>query len=256
MIQGAKLKKIFFVLYLTAIHVLASFFVYQQFFELKPENDLTSKTETTEQVVPLPTPVEIPFDANRNLPENPENPVVNANQTIPANQAPANQIQTNPNPPANIEVPPNTGKLLIPVVGIKRENLLDTFTQSRSNGRVHNSIDIMAPMGAPVVAVADGEIARFFDSEMGGITIYQWSADKKYVYYYAHLQKRADNLQEKTFVKQGTLIGYVGDTGNAGPGNTHLHFSIWIPTDPNKYWDGENINPYPLLKDGLEAAPR
>jgi murein DD-endopeptidase MepM/ murein hydrolase activator NlpD len=150
----------------------------------------------------------------------------------------------------------DTGKLMIPVVGIRRDNLLDTYTQSRSGGRVHNAIDIMAPVGAPVVAVADGEIVKFFDSKLGGITIYQYSADKKYVYYYAHLQKRADNLQEKTFVKQGTLLGYVGDTGNAGAGNYHLHFSIIIPTDPETHWDGTNINPYPMLKNGVEASLR
>ena len=142
---------------------------------------------------------------------------------------------------------------MIPVAGIKRENLQDTYNQSRSGGRVHNAMDIMAPVGTPVVAVADGEIAKFFDSDLGGITIYQWSGDKKYIYYYAHLQKRAENLQEKTFIKQGTVIGYVGDTGNAGAGNYHLHFSIIIPTDPKSHWDGTNINPYPNLKDGIET---
>jgi murein DD-endopeptidase MepM/ murein hydrolase activator NlpD len=125
--------------------------------------------------------------------------------------------------------------------------LRDTFKDARSEGRVHDAIDIMAPMGAPVLAAADGEIARFFDSEKGGITIYQFSADKKLIYYYAHLQRRADTIQEHQFVKQGTVIGYVGDTGNAGAGNTHLHFAVWTVTDPKRYWDGTNINPYTLL---------
>jgi murein DD-endopeptidase MepM/ murein hydrolase activator NlpD len=133
------------------------------------------------------------------------------------------------------------------VQGIKKENLSDTFKDSRSGGRVHDAIDIMAPQGTPVLAVADGEIARFFDSERGGITIYQFSKDKKLIYYYAHLQRRADNLQAGQFVKQGTVIGYVGDTGNSGAGNFHLHFAIWAVTDPKRYWDGTNINPYPLF---------
>ncbi len=161
-------------------------------------------------------------------------------------------------PPEIANVSPNTNlsntndlsssdKLIIPVVGIKREDLRDTFKDARSQGRVHDAIDIMAPQGTPVVAVADGEIAKFFDSVRGGITVYQLSRDKKLVYYYAHLQRRADNLQEHQFVKQGTLIGYVGDTGNAGPGNNHLHFAIWTVTDPKHYWDGTNLNPYPLL---------
>jgi murein DD-endopeptidase MepM/ murein hydrolase activator NlpD len=62
----------------------------------------------------------------------------------------------------NVQIPENSvGKLMIPVVGIKPENLQDTYTQSRSGNRVHNAIDIMAPGGAPVVAVADGEIVKF-----------------------------------------------------------------------------------------------
>ena len=142
---------------------------------------------------------------------------------------------------------------MIPVVGVKGSQLSDTFTDARSNNRVHDALDIMAASGTPVVACADGEIAKFFDSKLGGTTIYQYSADHKYVYYYAHLQRRADNLKEKDFVKQGTLIGYVGDTGNAGTGNFHLHFSIAILGDPKRYWEGEYINPFPLLKNAREA---
>lgn len=139
---------------------------------------------------------------------------------------------------------------MIPVVGVRPQDLRDTFKDARSEGRVHDAIDIMAAKGTPVVATADGEIARFFDSERGGITIYQYSKDKKLIYYYAHLDRRAENLREKEFVKQGTIIGYVGDTGNAGAGNDHLHFAIWSVDDPKRYWDGTNINPYLLLKEG------
>jgi murein DD-endopeptidase MepM/ murein hydrolase activator NlpD len=150
-----------------------------------------------------------------------------------------------------LSAPPEA--LLIPVAGVKRKDLQDTYTQSRSGGRVHNAIDIIAPEGTPVVAVADGTIAKLFDSQMGGITVYQWSADKKFVYYYAHLQRRADGLQEKAVVKRGQLIGYVGDSGNAGTGNFHLHFSITVPADSTRHWDGEEINPYPVLIRGIEV---
>jgi murein DD-endopeptidase MepM/ murein hydrolase activator NlpD len=44
------------------------------------------------------------------------------------------------------------------------------------------------------------------------------------------------------------VIAYVGDTGNAGSGNYHLHFAIWAVTDPKRIWEGENIDPYPLLR--------
>lgn len=252
MIQGSKIKKIALILYLTSIHLFAAFFIYERFNHFYEQEISNNENKAVNPVVPLPTPVSVPFEANNLPPENktPENKP--ADDNLPE----ASQNQQNALLPHNSELPTNSGKLMIPVVGINRDNLQDTYTQSRSGGRVHNAIDIMAPVGSPVVAVADGEIAKFFDSNLGGITIYQWSADRKYVYYYAHLQKRADGLQEKSFVKQGTILGYVGDTGNAGAGNYHLHFSIIIPSKPDSHWDGTNVNPYPTLKDGIEAPKR
>jgi murein DD-endopeptidase MepM/ murein hydrolase activator NlpD len=138
-------------------------------------------------------------------------------------------------------------KLIIPVVGVRSDQLLDTFADARSEGRVHDAIDIPAPQGTPVLAAADGEIVKLFQSERGGITIYQLSIDKKLVFYYAHLQRYADGLAVGKFVHQGETVAYVGDTGNAGAGNFHLHFSISLITDPKRYWEGTNINPFPLL---------
>lgn len=174
---------------------------------------------------PQVTPVELPSIS----------PTPDPNPTIPPTPTPV-EVQTQP------------GRLIIPVVGVKPEQLTNTFDASRSEGRVHNAIDIMAPGGTPVVATADGEIVKFHDSVPGGITIYQISADRRFFYYYAHLQSRASGIAEGQFVKQGTVIGYVGDTGNAGPGNTHLHFSINIVSDPKRFWDGVSVNPYPIFK--------
>jgi murein DD-endopeptidase MepM/ murein hydrolase activator NlpD len=141
-----------------------------------------------------------------------------------------------------------TLNLIIPVVGVRPDQLLDTFTDARSEGRVHDAIDIPAPAGTPVVAAADGEIIKLFQSERGGTTIYQLSNDKKLVFYYAHLQRYADGQVAGKFVKQGEVIAYVGDTGNAGAGNFQLHFSVSVIADPKRYWEGTNINPYPLLR--------
>jgi len=156
--------------------------------------------------------------------------------TPPVSSTPSSSDQ---NGPAN---------LIIPVAGITANQLRDTYSEARSEGRRHDAIDIIAPHGTAVLATADGKIVKLFQSERGGTTIYQLSADEKYFYYYAHLDRYADGLFEGQVVKQGTVIAYVGDTGNAGPGNYHLHFSIAIATDPKRYWDGININPYPLLK--------
>jgi peptidoglycan LD-endopeptidase LytH len=138
--------------------------------------------------------------------------------------------------------------LIIPVSGVRPEQLIDTFADSRSEGRLHDAIDIPAPAETPVLAAADGKILKLFQSERGGTTIYQLGPNEELVFYYAHLSRYADGLAEGNVVRQGDVIAYVGDTGNAGPGNYHLHFSIAAVSDPKRYWEGTNINPYPLLR--------
>jgi peptidoglycan LD-endopeptidase LytH len=140
------------------------------------------------------------------------------------------------------------GKLIIPVAGVRPEQLRDTFSEARSEGRLHDAIDIPAARGTAVLAAADGPIVKLFHSERGGTTVYQVSTDGKFVYYYAHLDLYAEGLAEGHFAKQGETIAYVGDSGNAGPGNYHLHFSVAEISDPKNFWHGVNINPYPLLR--------
>ena len=139
--------------------------------------------------------------------------------------------------------------LIIPVAGVRPDQLIDTFDDARSEGRVHDAIDIMAAAETPVLAATDGKIIKLFQSDRGGTTIYQLSGNQELIFYYAHLSRYADGLAEGNMVKQGEVIAYVGDTGNAGPGNYHLHFSIAVVSDPKRYWEGTNINPYPLLHD-------
>jgi murein DD-endopeptidase MepM/ murein hydrolase activator NlpD len=138
--------------------------------------------------------------------------------------------------------------LIIPVAGVRPEQLLDTFADSRSEGRLHDAIDIPAAAETPVLAATDGKILKLFQSDRGGTTIYQLAANQGLVFYYAHLSRYADGLAEGNVVRQGDVIAYVGDTGNAGIGNYHLHFSIAAVSDPKRYWEGTNINPYPLLR--------
>lgn len=138
--------------------------------------------------------------------------------------------------------------LIIPVAGVRPEQLIDTFADSRSEGRQHDAIDILAPAETPVLAAADGKILKLYQSDRGGTTIYQLAANQELVFYYAHLSRYADGLVEGDVVRQGQVIAYVGDTGNAGAGNYHLHFSIAAVPDPKRYWEGTNINPFPLLR--------
>ncbi|MBD8697464.1 M23 family metallopeptidase [Stenotrophomonas sp. CFBP 13718] len=137
--------------------------------------------------------------------------------------------------------------LLLPVQGIQPSQLQDTFTDARSEGRVHDAIDIMAAEGTPVLAVADGQVEKLFDSDKGGLTMYQFDPDGVHCYYYAHLQRYADGLAEKKQIKRGEVIGYVGSTGNANKDAPHLHFEIHLLGPEKQWWKGESINPYPLL---------
>jgi murein DD-endopeptidase MepM/ murein hydrolase activator NlpD len=139
--------------------------------------------------------------------------------------------------------------LAIPVAGVKAGELVDTYTQARAGGaRVHDAIDIMAPAGTPVLAAAPGSVEKlFFSKGGGGITAYVRSDDGRWTYYYAHLSAYAPGLREGQRIKRGTLVGYVGATGNANPAGPHLHFAINRMNPGQKWWQGSPINPYPLL---------
>ena len=141
---------------------------------------------------------------------------------------------------------PGTG-LLLPVQGVQPSQLQDTFTDARSEGRVHDAIDILAPAGTPVLAVADGRVEKLFDSEKGGLTLYQFAPDGVHCYYYAHLQRYAEGIAEDRQIRRGEVIGYVGSTGNADPSAPHLHFEVHLLGPEKQWWKGESINPYPLL---------
>lgn len=148
--------------------------------------------------------------------------------------------------------------LLLPVQGIRPEELQNTFEDSRSGGRVHKAIDIIAPRNTPVLAVEDGRIAKLFTSKQGGLTIYQFDPTEVYAYYYAHLERYADGLKEGAMLRRGQVIGYVGVTGNAGPDNPHLHFAIYRLTPEKRWWEGDPINPFSVLggrKSGDRVEP-
>lgn len=137
--------------------------------------------------------------------------------------------------------------LLIPVKGVRVGALLDTFNDARGQSRVHDAIDIMAPRGTPVLAVADGTVEKLFTSDAGGLTVYQFEPTGRYAYYYAHLDRYAAGLDEGDTIRRGQVIGYVGSTGNASDDAPHLHFAIFLLGPEKRWWEGSAINPYPLL---------
>ena len=115
------------------------------------------------------------------------------------------------------------------------------------NGHPHEAIDIMAPRGTPVVSATDGRVLKLFTSVAGGTMVYAADASDKFILMYAHLDRYADGVADKIPLKRGQLLGYVGSTGDAAGGPTHLHFAIARGRPSVAWWKGTPVNPYPLL---------
>jgi Membrane proteins related to metalloendopeptidases len=97
--------------------------------------------------------------------------------------------------------------MMVPVEGVEPRVLRDTFHEGRDGGRTHNATDILAPRGTPVLAAIAGEIARMSQNALGGITLYLTDNERRYVYYYAHLDRYADQVTPGMKVEEGTVIG-------------------------------------------------
>ena len=147
---------------------------------------------------------------------------------------------------APVTATPVVNAITIPVAGVQRADLKDTFADPRTGHR-HGALDIMARRGTPVLAAVDGTIRKLFFSRAGGITIYEFDAPETFNYYYAHLDRYADGLREGMKVKRGDVIGYVGSTGNAPAHAPHLHFAVSVLPPTKEWWKGEAIDPYPML---------
>jgi murein DD-endopeptidase MepM/ murein hydrolase activator NlpD len=160
----------------------------------------------------------------------------------------ARQADASPRGDASTEAA-GQGGLLVPVEGVGREQLNDTWGQSREGGaRAHEAIDIMAPRGTRVLAAAAGSVEKLFVSVRGGTTVYIRAPDRRTIYYYAHLDAYAPGLAEHQQVRAGQLIAFVGSTGDASPDGPHLHFGMSTARPDEGWWQGQAINPYPLLR--------
>ncbi|WP_435876865.1 M23 family metallopeptidase [Sphingomonas quercus] len=138
--------------------------------------------------------------------------------------------------------------LVLPVAGVRAEQLADTFGDERGDGaRGHGAIDIMAPAGTPVLAATAGTVEKLFDSKLGGHTLYLRTRDGGTITYYAHLDRYAPGIAEGVTVAAGTPIAFVGSTGDASPEAPHLHFEVHRMAPGEGWWQGTGINPYPLL---------
>jgi len=137
-------------------------------------------------------------------------------------------------------------KLMIPVQGVRAEQLRDNFNDMRG-GHSHEALDIMAPRGTPVLAADEGKVIKLFLSKPGGLTVYQFDVSQTYCYYYAHLDRYAPELKEGAMLEKGDVLGYVGSTGDASPEAPHLHFAIFRLGPERHWWQGTAIDPYGFL---------
>jgi len=159
-----------------------------------------------------------------------------------------------PGPPRPGGVPPADGTDLerlrsrplgLPVEGLRAGDLRDNFAQSRGT-RVHEALDILAPRGTRVLAVDDGRVVKLFNSARGGLTVYQFDPTETFCYYYAHLDGYAPGLAEGASLDRGSLVGFVGTTGNAPRDTPHLHFTVFKLGPGKRWWEGTPINPFPI----------
>jgi len=117
-----------------------------------------------------------------------------------------------------------SGQLPVPVEGVTRKQLQDTWGAARSEGRKHEGIDIFAKR----------------TNNLGGQGVWVTGPDLTH-HYYAHLENYAENITAGDWIEAGEVIGYVGNTGNARGTPPHLHYGIYI--------NGQGaINPYPYLE--------
>lgn len=200
-------------------------------------------------VVALSTLVVVTFVAVLDLLRAPPTSAVAAVSVRPV-KAPrsANVVPVKTGTHQEIPRPAFDRKLLFPLKDFKPTHLRDNFDEGRGKRR-HEAIDIMAPRGTQVVAVDEGRVAKLFRSAAGGITVYQFDRDERYIYYYAHLDSYAQGLSEGMLLRRGDLVGFVGSTGNAPAHAPHLHFTIFELGPDKKWWKGAAINPYPHLKE-------
>ncbi len=134
--------------------------------------------------------------------------------------------------------------LAMPVSGLAARDLRDTWHAARPPKRRHEGIDIFAKQGTPVLAATEGIVLHREETPVGGKVLWVLGP-AGHQHYYAHLD-RYGSAGPGDRIRPGTLLGYVGNTGNARTTPPHLHYGMYGA-------DGA-INPYPLLTRAAEKA--
>ena len=136
--------------------------------------------------------------------------------------------------------------LLMPVEGVRVRQVSDTWGAARAGGRSHEGVDIFAPTGTPIRSASAGFVYSIESLSLGGnsVTVVGGGGRR---YFYTHMSAFAEDLREGQHVTTDTVLGYVGNTGDAATTPPHLHFGVYEGADGTCSWHA--VNPYPLLVD-------
>lgn len=139
----------------------------------------------------------------------------------------------------------------IPILfNVTPRQITDTWGDARSNGRTHEGTDIFAPKGTPVVSPTKAIVTSIGKASLGGNYVYTANPGGER-YYFAHLDDYADGLRVGDQLDPGDIIGYVGNTGNASGGATHLHFGIYKRGATNPF---ERLTKEFTLKERIDSV--
>ena len=148
--------------------------------------------------------------------------------------------------PLKVTPPLGLGAYVFPVVGVSGYG--DSYGAFRGDvhGKWHHGDDIFAPLGAPVVAVANGTINRVGWHKRGGWRLWVRDAAANQ-FYYAHLSGYAPRVFHTRHVRAGDVLGFVGNTGDAFASPPHLHFEVHPHQLLRLRYDGA-VNPTTYLE--------
>ncbi len=133
--------------------------------------------------------------------------------------------------------------IVMPVEGVRVSDVADTWGAPRGVGRSHEGQDIFAARGTPIYSATAGYIYRIGTSNLGGNIVFTVGAGGRR-YYYAHLEDWAD-IEEGQWVDTNTIIGFIGNSGNAISTPPHLHFGIY--SGSRRTCDRMVYDPLPLM---------
>jgi peptidoglycan LD-endopeptidase LytH len=152
-------------------------------------------------------------------------------------------------PPAQIKVP---------LAGISKRQIANTWQAPRGTNRRHQGQDIFAARGTPIYSATNGYVYNIGENRLGGQTVSVIGAGGR-VYYYAHLDSYADGLEEGDYVTPQTKLGSVGTTGNAQGTPPHLHFGVYTTSgaiDPLPLFEGPTLIPKSKVRRPMSDGAR